>query len=85
MTQFQVTGHSPEVDLLEHQGMMEDAMLLAGTHVQTELERVSRIRGWMTGCVMPLVVLAGWVGAACLQNFIRITICVGSDLWVGGY
>ncbi|GBF89503.1 phospholipid-transporting ATPase [Raphidocelis subcapitata] len=41
MTQFQVTGHTPEVEALEHQGLLEDAMLLAGQHVQSELERIA--------------------------------------------
>lgn len=45
----QVTGHSPEVELLEHQGLMEDAMLLAGRHVQSELERVGTVWGWGPG------------------------------------
>ena len=35
-----MTGHTPEVEALEHQGRVEDAMLLAGQHVQGELERV---------------------------------------------
>jgi hypothetical protein len=41
MTQFQVTGYSPEVELLEAEGRMEEALLLAGSHVRSELERVS--------------------------------------------
>ena len=41
----QVTGHSPEVEALEAQGLMEDALLLAGSHVRSELERVSVVRG----------------------------------------
>ena len=40
-----VTGYSPEVEELERQGLMEDAMLLAGQHVQSELERVSMPTG----------------------------------------
>jgi len=41
MTQFQVTGHSPEVEALEAWGHCEEALLLAGRHVKSELERVS--------------------------------------------
>lgn len=35
-----MTGYSPEVEELERQGLMEDAMLVAGQHVQSDLERV---------------------------------------------
>jgi hypothetical protein len=41
----QVTGYTPDVEALEHEGRMEEAMLLAGQHVQSELERVRRGRG----------------------------------------
>lgn len=42
----QVTGYSPEVEALEAAGYLEEAMLLAGQHVQSELERV---RGGLKG------------------------------------
>ena len=45
MTQFHVTGHSMEGDVLEAQGRFEEALLLAGRHVRSELERVRPRRG----------------------------------------
>jgi hypothetical protein len=65
-----VTGYSPEVEVLEHEGRFEEAMRLAALSVQSELQRV-RVETGGSGSPAPATPQAprAWRMAVCACKF----------------